>query len=331
MPHPAQFLTRRQSLAGAAALVAVPSILRAASDRLDRLVIQAPRSGPGILLAHAEARGLLAPLADAVDLSVWTTPDDMRAGFVSGKVPLTVMSSQGAASLYNKGLDMQIVSVLTDGHCGLITRGIKDCSVADLRGKTVAVPSINGFTGHMFRLALRHYGIAESEMTILAAATKMEGAQLLLAGRAEVALVPEPVASAALMKGKAQGQDLYRGEQMRDVMGKITGIEASLPQASLVARKGFVASYPDMIPALQKVLAEATLSLNADPAAAAADAAPFLERKAKLLEMAIPYANLNAQPAAAARPKLEALYTALLDADAGIIGGRMPDAGLYGL
>ncbi|MCW8842742.1 MAG: ABC transporter substrate-binding protein [Rhodobacteraceae bacterium] len=324
-------LTRRTALAGAAALIAVPSVIRASNKGLERLVLQAPRSGPGILLAHAEARGLLEPLADEVDLSVWTTPDDMRAGFVSGKVPLTVMSSQGAASLYNKGLDLEIVSVLTDGHCGLIARGIKGCSVADLRGKKIAVPSINGFTGHMFRLALRYYGIAEDELEILAAATKMEGAQLLLAGRAEVALVPEPVASAALMKGKAQGQDLYRGEQMRDVMGKITGTEPSLPQASLVARKGFAAAYPDVLSALQAALAEATISLNADPAAAAADAAPFLERKAALLEMAIPYANLNAQAAIEARPKLEALYTALLEADAKIIGGRMPDAGLYGL
>ncbi|MBR9843826.1 MAG: ABC transporter substrate-binding protein [Rhodobacteraceae bacterium] len=331
MTQASKTLTRRQTLAGAAALLAAPSFLRASSGGLDRLVMQAPRSGPGILLAHAEARGLLAPLAKEVDLSVWTTPDDMRAGFVSGKVPLTVMASQGAASLYNKGLDMQIVSVLTDGHCGLIARGIKDCSVADLRGRKVAVPSINGFTGHMFRLALRYYGIAEDEVEILAAATKMEGAQLLLAGRAEVALVPEPVASAALMKGKAQGQDLYRGEQMRDVMGKITGIEASLPQASLVARKGFVDAYPEVIPALQKALAEATVSLNADPAAAAADAAPFLERNAKLLEMAIPYANLNAQSAKEARHKLKALYMALLEADPKIIGGRMPDAGLYGL
>ncbi|MDQ2094022.1 ABC transporter substrate-binding protein [Rhodalgimonas zhirmunskyi] len=323
-------VTRRATLFGAVALFSTPALLRASSSLPETLVMQAPRSGPGILMAHARAIGALDKVAGKVELSLWTTPDEMRAGFVSGKVPLTVMPSQGAASLHNKGLGLHLVSVLTDGHCGLIARDMENCSVADLRGKRVAVPSINGFTGHMMRLGLRHYGIGLDEVELIPAVTKMEGGQILLSGRADVALVPEPVGSAVLMKGKQAGQHLYRGEQMREVMGKIAGTAPSLPQASLAIRADYAAEYPGLIPALREAISAAAVDLNADPAKAAANAAPFVERKAGLLAQAIPFANLHGEPANEARPKLEALYSALLDADPGIIGGKMPGEALYG-
>lgn len=323
--------TRRKALLAGAALLAKPAILSASPSRLPRLVLQTPGSGPGILMAHARALGLLDTIADEIELSIWTTADEMRAGLVSGTVPVTVVPTQGAASLYNRGFGIKLVATLTDGHCGLVARGVEGCTIADLRGKSVVVPAFNDFTGHMMRLALAHHGVGLDALTLIPATTQMEAAQVLLSGRADVALLAEPGATAALMRGRADGQDLHRGAQMRDELGAITGLRPSLPQAVLAMRADFVADHPWLAEALTEALATAAADLNANPQAAAENAAPFLERTAQMLTQAIPFANITVLPARVARPEIEALYQALIAADPDIIGGALPDDGLYAL
>lgn len=324
-------ITRRTALIAGAALLASPRFARAQSTRLPRLVLQTPGSGPGILMAHARALGLFETIADAVDLSIWSTGDEMRAGLVSGSVPVTVVPTQAAASLYNRGFGIKLVATLTDGHCGLVARGITDCTIPDLRGKSVVVPAFNDFTGHMMRLALAHHGVGLDDVTLIPATTQMEAAQVLLSGRADVALLAEPGATAALMRGRGDGQDLHRGVQMRDELGAMTGLRPSLPQAALAMRADFAAQNPWLAGALTEALATAAADLNANPQAAAENAAPFLERAAPMLAQAIPFANINVLPATTARPEIEALYRALIAADPEIIGGGLPDDGLYAL
>ncbi|MGP9791998.1 ABC transporter substrate-binding protein [Roseinatronobacter sp. NSM] len=321
--------TRRKALLAGAALLAMPAILRADGARLPRLVLQTPGSGPGILMAHARALGLFDAIADQVDLSIWTTGDEMRAGLVSGSVPVAVVPTQAAASLYNRGFGIKLVATLTEGHCGLVARGVEGCTIADLRGKSVVVPAFNDFTGHMMRLALAHHGVGLDSLTLIPATTHMEAAQVLLAGRADVALLAEPGATAALMRGRAEDQDLHRGVQMRDELGQITGLRPSLPQASLAMHADYAADHPWLAGALTEALTQAAEDLNANPAQAAENAAPFLERAAPLLAQAIPFAHINVLSAKVARPEVEALYQALIAADAGIIGGALPDDGLY--
>jgi NitT/TauT family transport system substrate-binding protein len=159
----------------------------------------------------------------------------------------------------------------------------------------------------------------------------MEAGQVLLAGRADVALIAEPAAAGVLMRAEADGQTLHRGVQMREVLGQITGLRPSLPQASLAIRADYAAANPGLAEALVEALAEAATSLNADPSAAAEHASAFLDRSPRLLERAIPFAHIEVQSATDARPEIEALYSALLAADPGIVGGALPDDAFYGV
>ncbi|MBY6200177.1 hypothetical protein KUV65_02300 [Maritalea mobilis] len=327
--------TRRQFMkttAGAAGLtLAAPALLHATGARLPRLAMQSPGSGPGILISHALAIGAFEDVADEVAFSLWRTGDEMRANLVSGDVPVTVVPTQGGGSLYNRGFGVQLVCTLTDGHCGLVARDVENPQVPDLRGLRVVVPAFNDFTGHMMRLALAHHGVGLDELELIPATTQMEAGQVFLAGRADAALLAEPGASAVLARGAADGQTLYRGRQMRDELGEITGLRASLPQAALAIRSDFAADHPGLAEALYEGLFAAATSLNADPATAAANAAPRLDRPAPILETAIPYCNITAIRASEARPVIEALYQALLDADPGILNNAMPDDGFYAI
>jgi NitT/TauT family transport system substrate-binding protein len=320
-----------QSTLAGAGVLATPTILHATGTLLPRIALQAPGSGPGILISHALAIGAFDTIAQEVEFSLWTTGDEMRANLVSGAVPITVVPTQAGGSLYNRGFGVQLVCTLTDGHCGLVARDLASPQIGDLRGLRVVVPAFNDFTGHMMRLALAHHGVGQDELELIPATTQMEAGQVFLSGRADAALLAEPGASAVLARGAADGQALSRGVQMRDELGAITGLRASLPQASLAIRADFAAEHPALPEALHAALAAAADSLNADPAAAAANAAPRLDRPVPVLETAIPYCNITAIRASEARPEIEALYRALLAADPGILADRMPDDAFYAI
>jgi NitT/TauT family transport system substrate-binding protein len=83
------------------------------------------------------------------------------------------------------------------------------------------------------------------------------------------------------------------------------------------------------IEALNAALATAAAAVRADPAAVARSAAAQLDMPPPVIERSVPFSNLEVRGARAARPALERLFRALLERDAAILGGRLPDDGFF--
>ncbi len=324
-------LTRRTLLATAGAgglLLAAPAILRAAPAA--RLALYGPPAGPTITLAQAVASGALAALAGDISLTVWRTPDELRAGLTSGAIDLSVVPTQAAANLYNRGMGLRLVNVMTNGLLYVVARDGAVSGLADLAGKTVAVPFPNDTPDFVMRALLAKAGMGDS-VTISSPGTPMEAAQMLLAGKIDAAVLSEPVATVALMRGKQAGTALVRAISLQAEWGVITGLGPIVPQAGLAVTQRFGADHADLIAPLHAALAAATATVLADPAAAANHAAGPLDQPAPLLAASIPHANLTATPASTARPALEAMFALMMTADAAIMGGKLPDDGFYAL
>ena len=103
------------------------------------------------------------------------------------------------------------------------------------------------------------------------------------------------------------------------------------PMAGLAVTKGFDEANADLIAPLHDLLAKATETVIADPAAAAANAAGPLELPAPVLAASIPHSALVARPAGSIRAEIEAMLSLMAETDAAIIGGRLPDDGFYAL
>ncbi|MDQ2104333.1 ABC transporter substrate-binding protein [Azospirillum isscasi] len=327
---------RRTALAGLAALLAAPSLPRpAAAEPLPQLTLWGPPAGPSITLVHAIASGLLRPIAGKVVFKAWRTPDELRAGLTSGTMQTFVLPTQSAANLFNKGLGVRLVNVMTNGLLYLLSADPSLASVAALKGRSVAVPFRNDTPEYVFRRLLAAEGLtpgtgtSDGDVALQFTGTPMEAIQLLVTGRADAALLPEPAASAAILRAGMAGRTVTRVLDIQKAWGAATGLGTVLPQAGLGVTSAFLAEHPATVEALHDALAKATASVNADPARAANDAAAPLGLPWPVIEQAIPHSNLVAQRAGTVREPMEAVFRALAAFDPKIIGGALPTADFY--
>lgn len=330
MPVPS--LTRRRLLAGSAALAAGlsgPAILRAAVPA-PKLALYGPPAAPSIALAQAVEAAALAELAGEVSLTIWRTPDELRAGLASGGIDLSVVPVQAAANLYNRGMGLRLVNIMTEGLLYVVAPEGGIGGMADLAGKRLALPFVNDTPDFVLRALLDAQGLTE-KVELVPTGTPIEAAQMLLAGRIDCALLAEPASSGVILMGSKAGKGFTRAIDIQQEWGGVTGLGPVLPQAGLAVTVPFAEAHADLIAPLQVALEAATAQVLADPKAGAQAASAAFELPAPILAAAIPHARLVAKPAGEARPAIEAMLDLMAKGDAAIIGGRMPDDGFYAL
>jgi len=327
-------LSRRAAImaAGAGAMImALPAFMRPAiAARLSSLTLYGPPAGPSVTLAHAVASGAFSGIADEAAFRVWRNPDEMRAGLTSGSMPALVLPVQVAANLYNRGMGVRLLNVMTTGLLYVIAADASLTSIPALTGKILAVPFRNDMPDLVLARLLAHHNVTPgTDITLEGAGSPIEAIQLLLAGRVDAVLAPEPAVSAAILRGAAAGKTVQRVIDVQHAWAEVTGGSPVLPQAGMALTDAFMAANPGIADALQEIVEAASAGANADPARAAADASEALEMPAPVLAASLATSNLVAIRASAARDDIEAMLSTLAKADAAIIGGKLPDDGFY--
>ncbi|MCF3594580.1 ABC transporter substrate-binding protein [Rhodobacteraceae bacterium LMO-12] len=326
-------VTRRNVMLGAAASAVVlgaPLPLRAAS-KLETLALWGPPAGPSITLSHAVARNMFGDIANETTMNAWRTPDELRAGLTSGRMQLSVVPVQAAARLYNKGFPIKLVNVMTDGLLYILTGNTEIKTIADLKGRHVAVPFRYDVPEIIFGQLLHHHGLdSETDLKISYVGTPIEAMQLLMAGRVDAALTAEPASSAGIAMAKQAGKGLRRAIDLQQAFGDMTGAAPVVPQAGLAVTQSFLDQSGDALPAIQSVIEKATAEVVGDPKGASLElASQNLGMPAPLLAASIASSNLVARSASEARADVERMLNAMGAPDFKNLGGKMPDDGFY--
>jgi NitT/TauT family transport system substrate-binding protein len=297
---------------------------------LREVVLTGPPAGPSITLAHAVATGALSFLADKVTFKAWRDPDEMRAGLTSGTMPLVIMPTAAAANLHNRGLGLRLVNVMTNGLLHVIAADPALTSLPALKGLKLAVPFRNDTPEFVARRLLAHHGlVAGRDLQVDTTGTPIEAIQLLLAGRTDAALVPEPAATAAILRGALQGKIIHRVMDIQVEWAKVAGGPPVLPQAGLAVTDAFLRERRALVERVHAVLIAVTATVNATPSVAAAQSAAAFELPQPVIERAIPYSKLVATAARDARDDLERMYKTIADGDPAVIGGKLPGEEFY--
>lgn len=197
-------MKRRDFLKMTAALAAAgvsPSLLAAGKEQFT--VYGAPAM-PSVTIAVAALQGKLAKQAD-VSLKIWRSPDQLRAGVASGQFKVMMSPSNVGVNLRNQGQKVGMVNILTNGITQLMCKGSAITSPQDLVGKKILVPFKNDMPDIVLQALLKKLKIDAHKVGITYTATPPEAVGLFLSKDYHAAILPEPMASASMLKGKTMG------------------------------------------------------------------------------------------------------------------------------
>ncbi|WP_370676630.1 ABC transporter substrate-binding protein [Pleomorphomonas sp. PLEO] len=327
---PAGMSRRRflECLTTAAALVALPA---QAAAPLDRLTVWGMPASPSVVLARAVASGALSKLVGEARFDVWRTADQMRAGVVSGDISLFAAPSYAAANLFNRGAGVRLVNVLTWGLLYIFAgQGVRLERIEDLRGKTLLVGAKNDAPDLLTRFVLKSAGLdPDRDVSLSYVGTSAEAVPLLLAGKADAAVLPEPAASAAEIRAKQAGVAVTRALDVTELYAVRSGRPAGIPQAGLAVTDAFLEAHPDVVAALHAASVEAAGWVGDNPKAAAGLIADQLKLPAPIIEASLPRFRLKVMSAWDAKADLEAYFQALMTLSPDIVAGRLPEPAFY--
>jgi NitT/TauT family transport system substrate-binding protein len=296
------------------------------------LILWGPPAAPSIVLAQAVASGALKEIDASAVFRTWRTPDEMRAGLSSGTMQAVIVPTSVAANLYNRGLGVFLLNIMTRGLLYIVASD-RLGRVEDLAGKKIAVPFRNDMPDFVLRRLVRRVGLKPgTDVQFEYAGTPPEGMQMLLAGRVDAALLSEPAATAAILRAKVSLTPLVRAIDCQKEWAKTIGGRSFLPQAGLAVTRSFIDKVGvSGLQTLQNALQAAVDFVVAHPLRASVTSATELGLMSPIVAEAIPSSNLAALPASAVRPELESFFSMLAEDDPRIIGGKLPDDAFYAL
>ncbi len=317
-------------LSALATLAVAPALLpKRALAAEPVLTIYGPPASPSLMLARLAQDEATPARLGRVEFRTWKTPDEMRAGMASGNMAITAVPSYTAANMYNRGLPVRMLSVLSWGLLYVVARDPNIRSLADLAGKKFAVALKNDMPDLLLRFLGPKNGLNIGEnVDVQYVSNSIEAIQLLFAGRVDAALVSEPAATAAVVRGARDGLPIRRAIDIQQEWARVTGRSPRIPQVGL-AVTAEVASKPEVLAALQQGLLSARQWIVDNPASAARMGAEHMGLMAPIVEKSIATSNLAATAAKEAREELEFFFSTLAADSPAIIGGKLPDGAFY--
>jgi NitT/TauT family transport system substrate-binding protein len=290
--------------------------------------------GPtGFGYVHLLGDGGKLGLGVTVEAEVLPSPTEVAAKLISGELDIAALPANLAANLYNKGIDIQLAAVTGEGMLYFLSR---DKGV-DFSRKTIEqiaaedvflhVPAPGSTPDLVTRYILNGWGLEQAYQDAVldfSIASPAQLAQMLIAGKIDYAVLPEPFASMAELKSP----DVYRTGNLQEPWFKMTG-NNSYPMTALVVQNSFAEKNTN---ALGRILQSVEASISTvleDPSGAAALIEQFGILSAGLAEPAIPRCSLMYQSGAGARESFEVYLQIIAELNPGSIGGKLPDEDFY--
>ena len=323
--------SRRHVLAGSAAFgaAALSGAGPARAADFSDITVWGMPGAPSVSLAHLVSRNALNAHAD-VRFDVWRSPDRLRAGVASGTMFATAAPSYVAANMANRGTGARLLNVMTWGLLYLVSSDDAVTNLADLAGKKIVMPFKNDMPDLVFRHIARADGMTPGrDVAIDYVSNPIQALKLLIAGRVDTAVLPEPAATGALMQGKAKAMPIRRVLALQEEWGRVNGRVARIPQAGMMIADRLLQAKPDFVRDLHLAMVESVAWARSNPAEAGRLGAGYLGMKAPMVERSIPYSNLTAVSAAEARADLEHFFAVLAKTNPAIVGGGLPGDDFY--
>ena len=274
------------------------------------------------------------PAAYLLDESVekFADPQALLPKMLKGEIDIGFMPANVAAKVYNSSNGaIQVLAITGNGNLSLITTDTSVKSLADLKGKTVAVAGQAATPDYMFRYLLEKNGIAVDTADGVTLDFSIPTAQIaaqLISGKIDYAVVPEPFATVAQIKS----DKVFVAVDLQAEYEKFAGAGKVYPLTVMVVTKAFAKKNAKVIKAFLADYQASLAKTLENPMEAGKLCEDFgLGLQAAIVAKSVPKANYVYIPAGTsdAKKNIEELLNIFLACDETSIGGKLPDKNFY--
>lgn len=296
--------------------------------KVDKLVLSGPFASVSHPIAYMIENGTLNDVAKKVEFTMWKNPDELRAMTIKGGADFIALPTNVGANLYNKGVKTKLINVSVWGILGIVSTDKKINSLADLKGKKLVVPFRGDMLDIVLRTLLKKQGIdAKKDLKIVYVATPMDAVRMIIAKKANNAVLVEPAISMALAKAKKSGINLHRSVDLQKVWGKTFNTKEEIAQAGMAE----VGTHdPHIVKRFNEEYGKALEWYKTHPKEAGKLTQKYFPMlKAGPIAMSIPNIKLKNVSGYDAKKQLEFFFEILKADNPKLIGGKLPDDGFY--
>ena len=258
------------------------------------------------------------------DVTFSGSPDDVRAGLLSGELDIAAVPVNMAAALYNKtGGEILTLAANTLGVLYIVEKGDTVQSMADLAGKKILAAGQGSTPEYVINYLLEKNGLTDS-VQVEYVSEHAEAVTQMAAGGADLILVPEPFVTTALSKVEGARVALDLTQEWAKVS------DADMVMGCLVVSKTFAQEHPDALDAFMDDYAASADYCTSHTAEAAALIEKFgIMGSAALAEKAIPNCNIVCVTGQEMVDMVTGMLTVLFDANPKSVGGSLPGEEMF--
>ncbi|MDX9957520.1 MAG: MqnA/MqnD/SBP family protein [Spirochaetia bacterium] len=283
--------------------------------------------GPsGIGLVHLLETPPVLPGGDTVSVELVGSADAIASKLLSGELDAAVLPVNLAAKLYNSGIDYRLAAVVGNGMIKVITTDPTIVGITDLSQRSVHVAGQASTPEFLLRAILEHSKLTgEAAPTLVFNLPIPEIAASMIAGRINLAVVPEPFAT-MILAGNPEAREAF---SLGQLWQEATGL-ADYPMTAFVVKVDTADQRPATVQALMAAYRDSITRMLANPQEAGVLAEKFeIGLKAAIAAKAIPQSNYVFLDAPASRPMVEGLLNVFLASAPVSVGGKLPAESFY--
>lgn len=260
------------------------------------------------------------------NFQVYKSPDLVLGKLIAGEVDIAGLPTNMASILYNKGVEIQLVSIIGWGVMYVVSTDSDLKSWKDLKGKEIYLSSKGAVSDILFQYLAGKNGLnAEQDFKIQYIASAVEIAQLAASGKVSTAVLPEPWVTEVLEKNPRMKIVLDCQKEWKRVERQTV----TYPQTCVVVQKKFAREHPEVLKGFLKELDQSIQWLNHNSKAGGVLAEKYVQISATAVEKGLPRCNLKYASALKARLAVNRFLERLGEFSKESIGGKVPDEGFY--
>ena len=253
------------------------------------------------------------------------SPLEAVTRMTSGEVDAAFLPVNTAAKLYTKGLKYKLAAVSGLGSLYMLSSDGSVSGWEDLKGKTIYLTGKGATPDYLLRYLLLNNNLdPENDVTMNFTATPPQIIQLMAAGKADTAFIPQPFALMADMK---TGADIVLDPQ-QELMA-LRNTDKAFPFTAFVLSERLIEQHPEAAVNITVALAESIEWVVSNPVESSAAVEEIGIMTAAIAKPAIPVSGIEFISASDAKADVEDFLTMLLELDPVSVGGILPDEGFY--